>query len=45
MLRQSELGILFNAPQNIIDDNSDLQVVNSYDSLKDIIIKLLDGEQ
>ncbi len=45
MLRQAELGILFNAPQNIVDDNSDLLVVNSYDSLKDIIVKLLDGEQ
>lgn len=44
MLRQAELGILFNAPQNIVDDNSDLLVVNSYDSLKEIIIKLLDGE-
>jgi phosphoserine/homoserine phosphotransferase len=45
MLRQSELGILFNAPQNIIEENSDLLVVNSYDSLKDVIAKLLDGEQ
>jgi len=44
MLRQAELGILFNAPQNIIDDNGDLLVVNSYDSLKDIIVKLVDGE-
>ena len=34
MLRQAELGILFNAPQNIIDENSDLLVVKSYDSLK-----------
>jgi phosphoserine/homoserine phosphotransferase len=45
MLRQAEIGILFNAPQNIIDENSDLLVVNSYDSLKDIILKLLDGER
>lgn len=45
MLRQAEIGILFNAPQNIIDDNSDLLVVNSYDSLKEIIVKLLDGEK
>jgi len=44
MLRQAELGILFNAPQNIIDENSDLLVVKSYDSLKDIIVKLIDGE-
>jgi phosphoserine/homoserine phosphotransferase len=45
MLRQADLGILFNAPQNIIDDNSDLLVVNSYDALKEIIIKLIDGER
>ena len=45
MLRKAELGILFNPPQNIIDENRDLLVVNSYDSLKDIIAKLLDGEQ
>jgi phosphoserine/homoserine phosphotransferase len=45
MLRQADLGILFNAPQNIIDDNSDLLVVNSYDELKEIIIKLIDGER
>ena len=45
MLRQAELGILFNAPQNIIDENSDLLVVNSYDALKEIIIKLIDGER
>jgi phosphoserine / homoserine phosphotransferase len=45
MLRKAELGILFNAPRNIIDDNSDLMVVNSYDGLRDIIKKLLKGEQ
>jgi phosphoserine/homoserine phosphotransferase len=45
MLRQADLGILFNAPQNIIDDNRDLLVVNSYDALKEIIIKLIDGER
>ena len=44
MLRKAELGILFNAPQNIIDDNSDLMVVNSYDDLRDIITKLIKGE-
>jgi phosphoserine/homoserine phosphotransferase len=44
MLRQAELGILFNAPQNIIDENSDLLVVKSYDALKDIIVNLFDKE-
>ena len=45
MLRKAELGILFNAPRNIIDENSDLMVVTSYDSLREIITKLLDGER
>ena len=37
MLRKAELGILFNAPQNIIDANSDLLFVNSYDDLREVI--------
>jgi phosphoserine/homoserine phosphotransferase len=45
MLRKAELGILFNAPQSIIDENSDLMVVNSYDALKAVIEKLLKGEK
>jgi len=45
MLRKAELGILFNAPQNIIDENSDLMVVNSYDALKGVIEKLLNGKR
>jgi phosphoserine/homoserine phosphotransferase len=45
MLRKAEMGILFNPPQNVIDENKDLMVVNSYDSLRDVIIKLLDGER
>lgn len=44
MLRKAELGILFNAPHNVIDENRDLMIVNSYDSLQDVIAKLLDGE-
>jgi phosphoserine / homoserine phosphotransferase len=42
MLRKAELGILFNPPQNVIDENSDLLVVNSYNSLREIIEKLID---
>jgi phosphoserine/homoserine phosphotransferase len=38
MLRKAEMGILFNPPQNVIDENKDLMVVNSYDSLRDVII-------
>jgi phosphoserine / homoserine phosphotransferase len=45
MLRKAELGILFNPPQKVIDENSDLMVVNSYDTLRDVITKLIDGER
>jgi phosphoserine/homoserine phosphotransferase len=45
MLRKAELGILFNAPQNIIDENRDLMVMNSFDALKEFIANLIDGEQ
>jgi phosphoserine / homoserine phosphotransferase len=44
MLRKAELGILFNAPQNIIDENRDLLFVNSYDALREVITKHLDGK-
>jgi len=45
MLREAELGILFNAPQNIIDENKDLLFVNSYAALREVIAKLLDSER
>ncbi len=45
MLRQADLGILFNPPQNVIDENKDLMVVNSYDRLREIIEELIDSEQ
>jgi phosphoserine/homoserine phosphotransferase len=41
MLRKAELGILFNPPKNVIDENNDLMVVNSYTDLKAIISKLI----
>jgi phosphoserine / homoserine phosphotransferase len=44
MLRKAEFGILFNPPRNVIDENQDLMVVNSYDALREIIIKLIEGE-
>jgi phosphoserine phosphatase/homoserine phosphotransferase bifunctional protein len=37
MLRKAEVGILYRPPQNVIDDHSDLPVVNSYDELRDLI--------
>lgn len=41
MLRQSDLGILYKPPQNVINDHSDLKVVNSYSQLKLIISDLI----
>jgi phosphoserine/homoserine phosphotransferase len=45
MLQKAELGILFNPPQNVIDENSDLMVVRSYNALKDTISQLIDNEK
>ena len=42
MLRKADLGILFKPPQNVIDDNSDLPVVNSYLSLRRIVSEQLE---
>lgn len=44
MLRKAEIGILFKPPQNVIDDNPDLPVVNSYLSLKKIVSEQLELE-
>jgi phosphoserine/homoserine phosphotransferase len=41
MLRRAELGILYNPPQNVIDEHSDLMVVKSYNDLKEIISQLI----
>ncbi len=45
MLRKADLGILFNAPANIIEANRDLSVVGSYDELRKVISGLLNGEK
>lgn len=37
MLRKAEVGVLFKPPQNVVDDNQDLKVVNTYLSLKKVI--------
>jgi len=44
MLRTAELGVLFNPPQKVIDENDDLMVVYSYDSLRKVLEKLFDTE-
>jgi phosphoserine/homoserine phosphotransferase len=45
MLQKAELGILFNPPQNVIDENYDLMVVRSYNALKDTISQHIDNEK
>jgi phosphoserine / homoserine phosphotransferase len=42
MLRQAECGILFNPPQNVIDENKDLMVISSYHELKKVISDLIE---
>jgi phosphoserine / homoserine phosphotransferase len=44
MLRKAELGILFNPPQSVIDENKDLQVVYSYAELKMLISQAFENE-
>ncbi|MFH0841954.1 MAG: bifunctional phosphoserine phosphatase/homoserine phosphotransferase ThrH [Bacteroidota bacterium] len=44
MLRKADVGLLYRPPQNVIDDNSDIQAVNSYDELKQVISDYL-GKQ
>jgi phosphoserine / homoserine phosphotransferase len=45
MLKKADHGILYNPPQNVADENNDLQVVKSYASLKRIISLLISGEE
>ncbi|NSW94181.1 MAG: bifunctional phosphoserine phosphatase/homoserine phosphotransferase ThrH [Bacteroidales bacterium] len=42
MLRQADMGVLYKPPQNVIDDNPDIRIVNSYNQLKHIIQEKLD---
>jgi phosphoserine / homoserine phosphotransferase len=41
MLRKADLGILYNPPQNVIDEHGDLTIVSSYDKLREIITGVL----
>lgn len=45
MLRKADTGILFKPPQNVIDENNDLPVINSYNTLKKFISQLVDNER
>jgi len=42
MLRKAETGVLYMPPQNVIDDNPDLKVVNSYNQLKNIVAEKIE---
>lgn len=44
MLRQAEFGILYKPPQNVIDDNKDIRVVNSYSQLKNLVSGIIDED-
>lgn len=45
MLRKAEHGILFQPPGNVIDDNKDIRVVNSYSQLRNAISEILDTSE
>ena len=44
MLRKADIGILYNPPQNVIDEHGDLKIVKSYNELKLIISGLIDSK-
>lgn len=44
MLRKAEHGILYRPPQNVIDDNPDISVVNSYSQLKHLVTEILEED-
>ena len=41
MLRQAEVGLLYNPPQNVIDENKDLPIAMSYDELRKNILSII----
>jgi phosphoserine/homoserine phosphotransferase len=43
MLRKADAGILFNPPQNVLDEHGDLRVVRSYEELKKIIWTIIES--
>jgi phosphoserine/homoserine phosphotransferase len=44
MLRKAEKGVLYRPPKNVVDDNPDLPIVNSYDELKELITRQFESE-
>jgi phosphoserine / homoserine phosphotransferase len=45
MLRKAEVGILYNPPQNVIDEHGDLPIVKDYSSLKSIISEVIKKDE
>lgn len=45
MLRRADYGILYNPPQNVAEENNDLEVVKTYASLKRVISRLINGTE
>ncbi len=43
MLRKADAGILYRPPNNVVADNSDLPIVNSYDEIKEFISALIEN--
>jgi len=44
MLRKADIGILYNPPQNVADENKDLRIVRTYNDLRNIISAIIDKE-
>ena len=42
MLRKADTGVLFNPPQNVLDEHGDLPVVRSYEELKKLIWRIIE---
>jgi phosphoserine/homoserine phosphotransferase len=45
MLRKADVGILYNPPQNVVDEHGDLTVVRSYKDMKRIIASIIEEEE
>jgi phosphoserine/homoserine phosphotransferase len=45
MLRKADVGILYNPPQNVIDEHSDLMIVTSYTELKAVISRIINDTE
>jgi phosphoserine/homoserine phosphotransferase len=44
MLRRAEYGILYQPPQNVLNDNQDIRAVNSYSQLKHLVSEILEQD-